>query len=907
MTHSINGLTQLNKKYFKVQSKYTKLYGEKTIVFFEMGGFYESFCTSQYGYSDLLSICQIIEMSPAHRESIKNGVVKPTKIGIPTISMKKNIGKLIDNGFTIVTFCQVVVGGEIDRVFSDVYTPGMYIPNKTNYSARNNMFIYIEESQQLNSVKILISVGITIIDVTTGKIICHDFHGKNDDDNFGLDELVRMLQTFSPIETVIYYHQLDNVLSRINNVKKYLEITKYPNCHFYIYNGKQGNDAIGLLNENSFKLCHQNSKLSDTFNINYQSDIKSGVSPIEVLGLAQKTNAVISLIIAIKYIMAHSTTLLSNLKYPIIYKYNHHLILGNNAIEQLNIIDSNGLEHMSKIGSVMDVIDKTTTTMGKRYLKDNLMNPLSQCKKSKIVMRYKIINEIIESNLIDSIKTELKTFFDIDRCHRQMALGRIKSANFYRLHTCYDSVKKIFNIVNGTKYISQLIMNDELVAFTNYQHTYQKIFNMEKMIGSDEIVNYFVKGVCTEIDELENKIDSVELSLELVRKFFLKYLPSNLDQNATIKIKKLELEGYFYTVTKKHELMLKAAFTKMQWPLKIKLPNGSRIKIKKDDFIFKQFRKSRTKIFISAINENSKNLIKYKNTIDKNIQEQFTHHTLEIYKNNKFIIHRICDFIAELDFMVGGAICAIENSYCEPIIPSTETIGSYVSASKLRHAIIEKICTDIDYIPNDIVLGNVPDQNNKNGILLFGVNAAGKSSFMKSIGIAIILAQIGYFVPAEKFIYEPYMSIYARITGNDNIFKGMSSYILELTELIAILTRSKYQGPNTMIIGDEVCRGTDVHSGISIVAKTIIQLSELNTSFIFSSHLHELCELSDIQQITNLRIYHLNIEFDTDNNIIFNRKMISGSGPKDYGIIIAKYLIKDQNFIAHAMKIKDYL
>lgn len=179
---------------------------------------------------------------------------------------------------------------------------------------------------------------------------------------------------------------------------------------------------------------------------------------------------------------------------------------------------------------------------------------------------------------------------------------------------------------------------------------------------------------------------------------------------------------------------------------------------------------------------------------------------------------------------------------------------------------------------------------------------------MKSIGIATILAQIGYYVPASEFVFEPYMALYARITGNDNIFKGLSSFALEMTELDAILSRTESQGTNTLVIGDEVCRGTEDISGRSIVASALVSLSECKSSFIFSSHLHDIPDIDEIKQLKNLRLYHLRVEYDEENDcLVFDRKLTPGSGPSVYGLMVAKYLIKNKKFINRAEIIKNRL
>ena len=144
---------------------------------------------------------------------------------------------------------------------------------------------------------------------------------------------------------------------------------------------------------------------------------------------------------------------------------------------------------------------------------------------------------------------------------------------------------------------------------------------------------------------------------------------------------------------------------------------------------------------------------------------------------------------------------------------------------KLRHPLIEIFQTDIPYIPNDVDL-------NESGILLYGINSAGKSSYMKSVGVNLIMAQAGMFVASESFEYSPYDKIFTRIPGGDNLFKGQSTFVAEICELRSIL---KYSTNRSLIIGDELASGTESISAISIVAAGIKTLSERKSSFIFAT------------------------------------------------------------------------
>ena len=208
---------------------------------------------------------------------------------------------------------------------------------------------------------------------------------------------------------------------------------------------------------------------------------------------------------------------------------------------------------------------------------------------------------------------------------------------------------------------------------------------------------------------------------------------------------------------------------------------------------------------------------------------------------------------------------------------------------------MEKIQTEIEYIPNDVSLS-------EDGILLFGTNACGKSTLMKSIGLTLIMAQAGFYVPCSNFKYSPYKQIFTRILNNDNIFKRQSSFAVEMSELRGILKRAD---KNSLVLGDELCSGTETTSALSIVSAGLKTLSDIKCSFIFTSHLHQLMDIPLVKEIDSLKIFHLKIEYDKEKDLlIYKRKLEKGSGPAIYGLEVCKALDLGDNFISLARKVQ---
>jgi len=173
---------------------------------------------------------------------------------------------------------------------------------------------------------------------------------------------------------------------------------------------------------------------------------------------------------------------------------------------------------------------------------------------------------------------------------------------------------------------------------------------------------------------------------------------------------------------------------------------------------------------------------------------------------------------------------------------------------------------------------------------------------MKSIGLSLIMAQSGFFVPCSSFEFSPYTQIFTRILNNDNLFRGQSSFAIEMSELRGILLRANKK---SLVLGDELCSGTENVSALSIVAAGLKTLSDMKCSFIFTSHLHQLMDNSLVNSIKNLNVYHLKIIYDQVKDLlIYDRKLEKGSGPPIYGLEVCKAMGLNKDFISLARSVQ---
>lgn len=271
------------------------------------------------------------------------------------------------------------------------------------------------------------------------------------------------------------------------------------------------------------------------------------------------------------------------------------------------------------------------------------------------------------------------------------------------------------------------------------------------------------------------------------------------------------------------------------------------------------------------------------------------------------ILQDIIQFTTALDILQTKCYIADKYNYNKPnIIPAEK---AFFSIKGVRHPLIEHIQTNELYVTNDISLGassNVDtsshtvdaDTEMYNGMLLYGTNAVGKTSLIKSIGIAVIMAQAGLYVPCTSFCFSPYHSIYTRILGNDNIFKGLSTFAVEMTELRTIL---RMADKNSLILGDELCSGTESDSALSIFTAGLEHLHETDATHLFATHFHEIQHFEEITALRKLCMKHMAVTYDeAEDCLIYDRKLRPGAGDSMYGLEVCKALHLPDDFLKRA-------
>lgn len=975
--------------YINKHKEFSQKYGSKTLILMMVGSFYEMYAVFDQG-PNLVEISKLLNIICTRKNKVlPESWENPKMMGFQMNSLEKFLEILTNNNYTVIVFdqktrIQKLASNQkekkvITRELAGTYTKGININNLQQYNNNYLACIYVVEEDQKKS-KPLVSVGLSCVDLSTGQVYVHSSYSEKYDEFIALDDASRFINNMNPGEILIYYDTYKENLNK-NEIESYLygyfniEMDK---CRFYLNIDKKYK-SINFQNE---------------YLKNIYPTSETLLSPIEQLDLEAEPFITVSLCLLFDFIYDKMPAFLKNIKHPEFSFDKSHLVLGNNAIYQLDIFDNkDNINIKTKYKSLFHVVNETKTPLGERYLRNVLSSPFIQ--KNKLNEIYNLTEKMVEKKTYEIISNLLIEIRDIERLGRKMELRMIKPYEFCMFISSYENIIGIYNLLKEDSEFKSLMPEKDfdkniqkLIDHTN------KIFNMENLglcsdTHFDERINIYNKNIHKDIDDINTKIHSGKEAVEKLSCILAgllygkndKIAKKNNDDNEKISIRNTKNEGNHLILSKNNgsaivemleeieeieiekNKIIKISdidITKNSLGYKIIIPSIKKsadlfkfknkllemlndipeeaeksigLQIKKNnqdgyyisltankakqlqeilakhnsidlgyktinpkDLEFKNF-KNNAKIFMPKfLNEHTDQLEEYVKEISELYRTNYYDDIEEIYDKYNDLFTKCNNFVTQVDYLNSCALLSMKKGYTKPIIKQKEY--SFVTATQIRHPIVERII-DYEYVPHDVSIGN----DDLKGMLIYGLNSSGKSVLMKSIGLCIIMAQAGMYTPAQKFVFSPYHRLMTRITGNDNIFKGLSSFGIELSEINSILKRSN---ENTLVIGDEPFHGTEHQSCSGLIGATIIKLAKLKPTFIFTTHQHDIMELDNIKELTNVKAFHLKVSYDTKtDSLIYDRKLSEGSGERDYGVLVAKYIIHDKDFIDCATNIKN--
>ncbi|RXJ99088.1 DNA mismatch repair protein [Arcobacter sp. CECT 8986] len=868
--------TLLTKTYFKLQKMFEKKYGKNTIILMEIGTFFEVYEVNnekeQIGKAKEIAELLNIQLTRKNKSILENSQENPIMAGVPAISFDKHLARIInEQKYTVVVIRQKGLPPKVSRYLDTVISPGTNFDFVVDQDENNITSLVVDQ------VKGIYLVGYSAIDVTTGKCYYNEVHGTSEDKFYALDEIFNYMNMHKTNEIVVTF--ADKNINQ-KEVLDYLEL------------------SLKTFHIGSFrpKITYQNELFKNVFNI------ESLLTSIEHLDMERVPLSTEALAILIDFVIGHDSNIVQKLSLPIKLDISKYIYLGNNALEQLNIIET------SHNPSLIKLINNTSTAMGKRLLKERLTHPVKD--KKEILRRFNLSEKLYDYHT--PIENELANIYDIERLTRRIKLNRLHPFELNYLYDSLLSIKEVVKFMENYKFFTPPCSSSELQLFIDSIDSTFDLNVSGKFMLKDVDSNMVCEGINVQIDEYTNQNLELYSKLDLLKEHILSYLKS--DDKNQVSINRLDKEGFYLSLTKNRFNLVKDELL------------NSHLIIDDDLLLFKDF-----KIKVQTTN------VKISCSLTETISDKYVHNLRKIVELNKLVfkeklvefekkfaqlLEELVQFIAEVDLTVSNIKTAKKYNYSCPKIVKTQENENFLELIDLRHPIIESNEEQGVYVPNDVIMGqlnyvskeykdnvivknsnplNITD-NKMNGVLLYGINSSGKSSLMKSIGIAVILAQAGFYVPCKSMRFSIFDAVYTRISGADNIAKGLSSFAVEMLELKNIFNRATKK---SLILGDEISHSTETMSGLSIVASAILKLAKLEAIFVFATHLHQLPEIKEIEQLRNIISLHLSVMYeDKEDKLIFDRKLAYGSGSSMYGLEYAKSLHMDREFLSVANDIR---
>lgn len=835
--------------------QYKKEYGDKTLVLLECGSFFEIYHAGD-GLVDIREIGDLLNIQVSRRNKQIQEVnrVNYEMAGFPSHALRKFLHILVQHSYTVVIVSQVTPPPNPKRAVTEIVSPGTFVDPVGLSDSTYLMVLYVEEGENYKTGLPLLTLGMSVMDVSTGNNYTIETTSEQRDLTYPLDEAYRLMMVYRPKEVYL-------LSGPLRHVSRSQLIDHWELDRFYVH------DFLERMDERMLKVAYQNDILKKAF------PHTGLLSPIEFAGLERTPVALVSYVKLLQFAHLHKETILQGLKPPMRLEEQETMLLSYNCSQQLDIIHASE----RKAPCLLNLLNQAKTAMGRRHFRQRLLTPSK--KPQAMQETWDRIEQCLHTGSCEAIRKHLAQVYDVERLFRRWAMEILHPMELGHLIASLQHIFELHTV--GSPWVEPLSPGATNALHTLLEHV-EDMFDMDRlsMYNRDNIDAYmFRRGQHSELDVL------VEQHEQLHNRYahILAQLNGNSDH---FRMESSEKEGYYVVTTKKR---WEEAKTRM-----------ATLRIDKEVLPLSEFS---CKVLTSCVKV-SHPLLEQWNHEMMHLERKMAKSAFQSYHN--FLsshhsiysphIETIARYVAEIDYVSTNAINVLTYRLSKPRV--TDAPKSFARMQGLRHLIIEAAQPHLPYVPNDITLG----VDHHDGLLLYGINSAGKSSLMKSIGLCIIMAQAGMFVPCTDMEFSPYDHVFTRISSHDDIYKGHSTFTHEILELRNILKRATAR---SLVIGDELCSGTESVSAVSIVSAGVHTLANRNTSFVFATHLHDLMKIPEVRDLSNVQVYHLSVVYDEKNKkLVYNRKLEKGNGSTMYGIEVCKSLDLDPGFLQLANHIR---
>ena len=905
-------------EYFKLTSYWKKEKGEKIVVLYQVGKFFEIYALDEgdgnYSGSNMGEIHNITGLVVAKKSGQKYSNGKDIVMaGFQPPQLEKFVNMFQDYDYTSIIYTQDGTGKNTTRSLEEIISPGTFFSDDTKSISNTSMCLWFQHSNKNKYTKELLVIGCASIDIFTGKTTIFELQIPYYHNPCTYDEIEKLISVYQPKECIIISNLSNNIINDIINFIGLDDKKKHIVDVNTLTTERENPTKMDVRVKNAEKQIYQK-EIFNKFYENLSSEI------ILTNFIQQHCLAVQAFVVLIDFVYEYSPNLTKKLDIPIIEKHSDKLVLANHSLQQLNILDDS--RHKGKLRSVSSFLNNCQTVMGKREFIYNLHHPITDI--DILNKSYEVTEHILETGEWNAYRNDIKNIHDLDKLKRKIIIHK---ATPYDIANIYTDCVKINELAKNASSLEGAVAHkaaafkgepvdetkkicDELENIFNIDNCYKiNDLSVEKLSNYDiENLCFINPGINDKIDTLMNDCINVKKQLNAITSALSEIIgvteksKGKKSETSYIKIHETSNSDPILIGTKRRVKFLKDNIVNMQ------------NKIKKISYCDANNQEQFFEIDLSSIRSQSIGSNKKDESVNNPLIVGLTK---KIQKSNNELIFElisffknwICSFshfepltiissyITQIDLLQCKAYIADTYNYCKPsIIPSNK---SYLSFEAIRHPLIEHIQTDELYVANDLTIGCGEKMD---GLLLFGTNAVGKTSFIKSIGIAVIMAQAGLFVPCKSFVYHPYTCIYTRILGNDNLFKGLSTFAVEMSELRSILNMAD---ENSLVLGDELCSGTESDSALSIFTAGLEILHSVQSTFLFATHFHEVIYYDEIKELDRIKFMHMEVFYNEETKeLVYGRKLKVGAGESMYGLEVCKSLNLPEEFLERALNIR---
>lgn len=797
-------LSPMMKQYFKIKEE-----NKDSILFFRLGDFYEMF------YDDAKLASKELELTLTGRDCGQEE--RAPMCGVPFHSCEGYIARLVAKGYK-VAICEqtedpATAKGLVKRDIIRVITPGTVLEQSMLDEGKNNYICCIFSKEK--------KLGICFCDISTGELYATEISGKG-----FYNVLTSQLSSYNPREILIGG-----------------DVVKIKDLPSFIKNKLSA--GVEMLEDEKFDYNSCLVTVKEQFNE-------------EAENVADKTSLISAIGALINYLKATQKSGLERISHIELFNENQYMRLDFNTQRNLELTQT--MLTKEKRGSLLWVIDKTKTAMGKRLIRSWLEHPLMNI--TSINNRQSAVEELVNDNVLRlEITEEITGIFDIERLMTKIVYGSANARDLRSLCSAIQTLPKISELISdcNAAYLKYIYKNTDRLEDIHSLIDNSIVDDPPFTVREGGMIR---KGYNAELDSVTNDMNNSKGILAQIE----------AEQREKTGIPKLKVGynrvfGYYIEVTNSYKSQVPENYIRKQT-----LTNCER-------YITQDLKDVESRILGAK-----DRAVAMEYSIFEEIRTKIADNLERIQNTSKAI--------ATLDVITSLANVASDNRYVRPFVNQSTAINIKDS----RHPVVEALLKDTPFVPNDVYLDSKSDRV----AIITGPNMAGKSTYMRQIALIVLLAQMGSFVPASSAEIGIVDSIFTRVGASDDLASGQSTFMVEMNEVANIV---KTATPKSLLILDEIGRGTSTFDGMSI-ARAVLEFcadkKKLGAKTLFATHYHELTVMENL--LDGVKNYSIAVKKRGD-DITFLRRIVPGGADDSYGIEVAKLAGVPQSIISRAKEI----